>query len=548
MKKIINYDEISSHTSLISCSIVGHPKSGKASLLNYITKSFNHISRLNKINIIYRNALLNNISHSFVTCLTSLHTSLGQISVLQISQICIFVISINFKEYIQYILETLMCIECCKMYFCLICITHTELYDSQFIQTNLNKLKQIINLTCNFKFLIINPIFGHNMNHFKNIINYYSKQYWIDSPIIINNKPYFTIIRSYDFTSNNNNNNITGGIVGGYIKNGFLKKNSNIYIKPGLISKDNKKIFSIKSKITNIQVDKSPINYCLPKGINGIELSIDPYFTSENKLRGHILGNLHSLPPVYTKIGFKFNGLKKIFLNTPTQKEVIMKSLAINESIILCINSIFINGIITKCFSNNSFIITLTTPKCIDLHNTTIVFRKVNFIWMVSGFANNLYGNPILNKEIPYNIPNLTTNDKDSILIVYSKKNILSLEENNIFFIKKNIDPLEIISTQSNQKIKLSYKFNYFLNIPQYSKFKFKQNQLETALKLLNILYIKTKYLEINITYDEYIHNYSKKIKNIFKCHKCMSFTFMFYKKSSIMVQLCSHCGYYQIH
>ena len=61
MKKIINYDEISLHTSLISCSIVGHPKSGKASLLNYITKSFNHISRLNKINIIYSKSFFNHI-------------------------------------------------------------------------------------------------------------------------------------------------------------------------------------------------------------------------------------------------------------------------------------------------------------------------------------------------------------------------------------------------------------------------------------------------------------------------------------------------------
>ena len=545
MKKIINYDEISLQTSLISCSIVGHPKSGKASLLNYITKSFNHISSLNKLNIIYRNALLNNISHSFVTCLTSLHTSLGQISVLQISQICIFVISINFEEYIQHILETLMCIECCKIYFCLICITHTELYNLQFIENNLNKLKKIINLTCNFKFLIINPIFGHNMNNFKNIINYYSKQYWIDSPIIVNKKPYFTIIRSYDFTSNNNNN-INGGIVGGYTKNGFIKKNSHIYIKPGLISKDNQKIFSIKSKITNIQVDHFPINYCLPKGINGIELSIDPYFTSDNKLRGHILGPLNSLPPVYTKIGFKFNGLKKIFLNTPTQKEVIMKSLAINESVILCINSIFIKGIIQKCFPNNSFIIQLTIPKCIDLNNTAVVFRKINLIWMVSGFAKNLYGDSIPDQDISYE--HISNNTFDSITIVFSKKNKLILEKYHTISLKKNIDPLEIISIESNKKIKLSYKFYHSLNIPQYSKFKFKHNQLETALKILNILYIKTKYLEINITQAEYINHYSIKIKNIFKCNKCLSFTFMFYKKSSIMVQICSHCGYYLIH
>ena len=72
MRKIINYDEICTKISLNSCSIVGHPKSGKASLLNYITKSFNHISRLNKINIIYRNSSLDLVKYSFVTCFSSL--------------------------------------------------------------------------------------------------------------------------------------------------------------------------------------------------------------------------------------------------------------------------------------------------------------------------------------------------------------------------------------------------------------------------------------------------------------------------------------------
>lgn len=557
MKKIINYDEISSKISLISCSIIGHPKSGKASLLNFITNSFNHISRLNKINIIYRNASLNNISHSFVTCLTSLQTTLGQISVLQISQICIFVISINFEDYIQHILETLMCIECCKIYFCLICITHTELYNKTFINNNLNKLKKIINLSCKYKFIIINPILGHNMTHFNNIINYYSKQYWLENPIISNVKPYFTIIRSYDFTSNKiitNNNQFTGGVVGGYIKNGFIKNNSLIHIKPGLISKDNKKIFSIKSKIKNIQFDQSSINYCLPKGINGLELSIDPYFTSDNKLRGHILGPLSSLPPVYSKLGFKFNGLKKIFLNTSTQKEVIMKSLALKENIILCINSIFIHGSITKCINNNSFIIKLLTPKCIDLHNNAVVFRKINFNWMVSGFANNIIGDPIItNNDLPL-FTDFISND--SLVLVFSKKNVSHNSDSNVPKIIKNIDPLRIISTVIKNKLRLTYKFNHTLIIPQYSKFKFKFNQLEMALKLLNILYTKNKFvdkqtlsnIELNISQEEFNNYYFKKIKNIFKCSKCLSFTFMFYKKSSLLVQICTHCGFYLIY
>lgn len=544
MRKIINYDEISKQISLNSCSIIGHPKSGKASLLNYITNSFNHISRLNKINIIYRNAKLNSIIHSFVTCFTSLQTTLGQISVLQISQICIFVISINFKEYIQHILETLMCIECSKIHFCLICITHTELYDKEFVTSNLNQLKNIINLSCKHEFLLINPIYGYNMNNFNNIINYYSKQYWMKKSFIINSKPYFTIIRSYDFTSKNKTlDKIQGGVVGGYINNGFIPNNTNICIKPGLISKDNKKIFSIKSSIINIQSDKSPVNYCLPQGINGIELSLDPYFTSDNKLRGHILGPPHSLPPVYNKIGFKFDGLKKIFVNTYNQKEVIMKSLALNESIILSINSIFINGLITNIGKNNFYLLKLSAPKCLDLNDNTVVFRQINNRWMVSGFANNLIGSSISSDTFITNKQNY-----DSILFVFNKKNNLIVTNNKPFFLLKNKNPLHIFTKPFYNKLQIILQYNDTLNFTQYSKFKFKITQLEEALKILNILYTKSNNnVLLNLTYNDYILNYSKKIKNVFKCNKCSSFTFMFYKKNSMNLQICSHCGNYII-
>jgi len=279
----------------------------------------------------------------------------------------------------------------------------------------------------------------------------------------------------------------------------------------------------------------------LPKSIYGLELSIDPFFTSDNKLRGHVLGPIENLPPVYNKLGFKFNGLKKIFLNTSNQKEVIMKPLAINEDIILCINSIFINGVVDKIAINNSFLIKLHTPQSLDLTNNAVVFRKINQTWIVSGFANSIIGDTLSNDIQYYNI-----NNTDSILFTFSNKNILSIIPQKPFFLKKNKDPLIISSEIINNKIKLSYQFNDTLNFHQYSKFKLKNNQIEEALKQLNILYTKNKNIniELNLTYDNYINNYHQKIKNVFKCVKCCSFTFMFYK-NSINLQICSHCGNY---
>ena len=65
-------------------------------------------------------------------------------------------------------------------------------------------------------------------------------------------------------------------------------------------------------------------------------------------------------------------------------------------------------------------------------------------------------------------------------------------------------------------------------------------------MKKNNILYTKNDYIELNLTHDEYINNYYQNIKDVFKCKKCNSYTFMFYK-NSINIQICSNCGDYLI-
>ena len=436
-----------------------------------------------------------------------------------------------------------MCINCCKIYFCLICITHTELYTPKFIKSNLQKLKNMIKLNCKFKFLIINPIFGFNMNNFNNIINYYSKSYWMENPKITNIKPYFTIIRSYDLTSKYTNlDTIHGGIVGGYVKNGFISNLTNIHIRPGYISNDSNKIIPIKCNINNIQSHNSSINYCLPKGINGLELSIDPYFTQNNKLRGQILGPIETLPPVYTKLGFKFNGLKKIFINSVNQKEVVMKPLALNENIILSINSIFISGNVIQIGCNDFFLIKLDSPKCFDISNNAIVFRKINHTWMVSGFASNFIGNKLTNTD--NNIDKIYS--KDSVLFLFNKISKYKFINNTPLYIYKNVKKLNISIKEFNNKVKLLLNLNHKLTIPQYSSFKLKSNQLEESLKLLNILYTKEKDLIVlNIKYENFKKNYLPKILQVFTCSKCINETFLFYKKNSLYIQICSTCGNY---
>jgi len=553
MKKKISYDEISKSISLNSISIIGPPKSGKSALLNYFTKSYNDISRMNKINIIYRDVLLDSTMFSFVTCLSSLQTMLGQISSLQTSQICLLVMSINYSENIHHIMEALLCINSCKLFHCVVCITHSELYSEKFVHTQMTKLNKLINIKCSHNKLFINPITGHGINDLIKLIKYKSKQFWKKNKVLTNEKCIYNIIRSYDLTSKYKNfEKIQGGIVGGKVLNGFFKITDQIEIKPGLISKDKTQYSPILCPINNIKSDKKVLEFCLPSGMSGIELPIDPYYTSNNKLRGNIIGKIGHTPPVYNKIGFRFNGLKKIFINSLNLKEIIMKPLSESEEIIICMNGIFVDGVIKKQSNNNYYLLELNSPKCLLL-NYGIVFRFVNSIWVVSGVANDLIGDKLINES-------------------YNRRRKLSLDEGNIDSILitvPDIDEIKIELNKPPKKLQLGFRrftFSYEeINnqvlikqrdissnmglVPQYNRFKILNfiKQMKIILKDINLDYKpnkkNNKQIVVNINKNEFEKTYLSKIMEHFKCSKCQNYCFYRYKGQK-KLKICDECGY----
>lgn len=104
----------------------------------------------------------------------------------------------------------------------------------------------------------------------------------------IDSSPRMVIVRSFDINKPNiEYNQIKGGVIGGSLLQGKLKKGDKISIKPGIkIGNSYKKI---SSEIISIKTDNIDLQEALPGGLIGIELLIDPFLASSDKLIGNFI-------------------------------------------------------------------------------------------------------------------------------------------------------------------------------------------------------------------------------------------------------------------
>ena len=83
---------------------------------------------------------------------------------------------------------------------------------------------------------------------------------------------------------------------------GILKVGEVVEIKPGIIEINNqngKKKIPLISRIVSLMAEENDLIYCIPGGLIGVGLKIDPFLTRSDRLVGGILGHPGKLPDIY---------------------------------------------------------------------------------------------------------------------------------------------------------------------------------------------------------------------------------------------------------
>ncbi len=187
-----------------------------------------------------------------------------------------------------------------------------------------------------------------------------------------NKEPIFLIARSFDANKPGTTlDNLKGGVIGGTLLQGRLKVGEEIEILPGIFHEG--KVVPLKAKVVNIQQRGFNLEEVNPYGLVGIETSLDPWITKNDKLAGNLAGHVGKLPHVRNEIEIEYNLFENFNLS---KDDKVMISCLVNRSL----------GIITKINSKKAEI-KLTLPICAEKGTKISLSKQINGRWCLIGYG-----------------------------------------------------------------------------------------------------------------------------------------------------------------
>ncbi len=176
-----------------------------------------------------------------------------------------------------------------------------------------------------------------------------------------------------------------GGVLGGTLKEGSLKVNDEIEIRPGLKQEKGGKTtwIPITSTISDIKTGGQIVNLAGPGGSIGVETLLDPSIVKSDSLVGAIVGHKGTLPPVWYDFELKTHLLDRV---VGVKDELVVDPPKLGEYLMLNVNSAATVGTITK-ISKDAIKMTLKLPVCAAKGSRVTISRRIGARWRLIGYG-----------------------------------------------------------------------------------------------------------------------------------------------------------------
>lgn len=199
-------------------------------------------------------------------------------------------------------------------------------------------------------------------------------------------EPLVFIARSFDVNKPGTEiDKLVGGILGGSLKQGKLKINQEIEIKPGIKVEKQGKVFyePLKTKIISLKTGATSLKEVHPGGSIGLLTSLDPSLVKSDSLSGNIAGTPEKLPPVYYDLNLKPHLLERV---VGTKEELKVEPLKLNESLLLNVNSSTTLGIVDEVKKDKAHV-RLKLPVCASKEDRISISRILGGRFRLIGWA-----------------------------------------------------------------------------------------------------------------------------------------------------------------
>ena len=205
--------------------------------------------------------------------------------------------------------------------------------------------------------------------------------------------PQLIVIRSFDVNKPGEEvENLKGGVAGGSILRGVLKIGQEIEIRPGIVTKDKSggvRCRPIKSKIVSLFAEHNDLAFAVPGGLIGVGTKIDPTLTRADRLVGQVLGDVASLPDIFSELEISFFLLRRLLgvkQEGDKKKGEKIKKLEKGEILMVNIGSTSTGARILQVKGDLAKVV-LTSPVCTSEGEKLALSRRVDKHWRLIGWG-----------------------------------------------------------------------------------------------------------------------------------------------------------------
>ena len=199
--------------------------------------------------------------------------------------------------------------------------------------------------------------------------------------------PIMFVARSFDINKPGLEiDKLVGGILGGALKEGELKINDKIEIRPGIkIEKEGRTIWQpLETTIVGLKTGNDSIKEVIPGGSIALLTELDPFLIKSDSLSGNVVGYLKKLPDVFYELNLEPKLLERI---VGSKDNLVVAPIKKDEHLMLNVNSATTLGTVTD-IKKNMIHVKLRIPICATKEDRITISRVLNNRWRLIGYSN----------------------------------------------------------------------------------------------------------------------------------------------------------------
>jgi len=180
-------------------------------------------------------------------------------------------------------------------------------------------------------------------------------------------------------------NKLKGGVIGGSLIQGVIKKGEEIQIAPGrrVEVKGRKEIEEITTVVDSLFTGGKSVEKATPGGLIAIGTTLDPSRTKSDSFAGKVIGRAGNLPATVQSFNLSIHLLKRV-VGTIEEKNV--EPIKTNEPLMLTIGTATTVGIVSE-FQGEKIAVKSKLPVCVQEGQRIAISRRIDGRWHLIGYG-----------------------------------------------------------------------------------------------------------------------------------------------------------------